>query len=68
MKGPSGTKLAMPFHPLYTPLGLSPGGTDHKMAYQVKGLLYVEVLQGVNHFPCVEHYVQYFVKQTGAWE
>ena len=30
MKGPRGTELAMPFHLLYTPLGLSPGGTDKK--------------------------------------
>ena len=34
MKGPRGTKLAMPFHPLYTPLGPSPGGMDKKMTHQ----------------------------------
>ena len=33
MKGLRGTELATPFHPLYTPLGLSPGGTDQKMAH-----------------------------------
>ena len=34
MKGLRGTELAMPFHPLYTPLGPSPGGTDRKMAHR----------------------------------
>ena len=33
MKGPGGTELGMPFHPLYTPWGLSRGGTDQKMAH-----------------------------------
>ena len=33
MKGPRGTELSMLFHPLYTPWGLSPGGTDWKMAH-----------------------------------
>ena len=33
MKGPRGTELATPFHPLYTPWGLSPGGTDQNMEH-----------------------------------
>ena len=35
MKGPRGTELAMPFHPLYTPWGPSPGGTDRTMAHRI---------------------------------
>ena len=34
MKGLRGTELATPFHPLYTPWGPSPGGTDRKMAHR----------------------------------
>ena len=34
MKGLRGAELATPFHPLHTPLGQSPGGTDQKMAHQ----------------------------------
>ena len=33
MKGLRGTELDTPFHPLYTPWGLSPGGMDQSMAH-----------------------------------
>ena len=38
MEGLRGTELAMPFHPLYTPWRLSPGGTDKKWHNSVKSL------------------------------
>ena len=37
MKALRGTELAVPFHLLYTPWGLSPGGMDQKMAHQFRG-------------------------------
>ena len=38
MNGLRGTELAMPFHLLHTPFGLSPGGMDQKMAHWVRQL------------------------------